>query len=102
MITAAAYIDLRNYIKDRIGSAEYQVSGVWHNAAIAESVIMSDGTVRIKCQVSPGAVCTITGVRIKNTDGNVWASKDVSVVIDSAATSLLQWFDFVITESEVN
>ena len=102
MLTTAAYIDLRNYIKGRIGSAEYEVSGVWHAAAIAESVIMTDGTVRIKCQVSPGAVCTITGVRVKNTDGDVWATKAVSVVIDTASTSLLQWFDFVITESEVN
>ena len=102
MITNAAYTDLRNDSKNRIGSAEYEVNGSWSAASIAESVIMADGTVRIKCQVSPGAACTITGVRVKNTDGDVWASKAVSVVIDSAATNLLQWFDFVITESEVN
>lgn len=102
MLTTAAYTDLRDYIKNRIGSAEYEVNGVWSNAAIAESVILDDGTVRIKCQVSPGAACTITGVRLKNTDDEVWATKGVSVLIDSAATSLLQWFDFVLTEREVN
>lgn len=102
MIEAAAYTDLRNYIKTRIGSAEYQVSGVWTACTIAESVILLNGTVRIKCQISPGAACTITGVRLKNTDGQVWATKAVNVVIDSASTHLLQWFDFVITESEVS
>ena len=102
MLTTAAYTDLRNYIKGRIGSAEYEISGVWHAAAIAESVIMADGTVRIKCQVSPGAVCTITGVRLKNAAGDVWATKAVNLDIDSASTSLLQWFDFEIRESEVN
>ena len=102
MLETAAYTDLRNYIKGRIGSAQYQVNGSWQSCAIAESVILADGTVRIKCQVSPGTACTITGVRVKNTDGDVWATKEVSVVIDTASTSLLQWFDFVITESEVN
>ena len=102
MITAAAYTDLRNYIENRIGSAEYEVSGVWTPCTIAESVVTAGGIVRIKCQVSPGAACTITGVRLKNTDGDVWATKAVNVVIDSASTHLLQWFDFVITESEVS
>ena len=102
MITNAAYTDLRNYIKGRIGSAEYQVSGTWTACLIAEAVITASGIVRIKCQIAPGAACTITGVRLKNTDGDVWAEKAVNVVIDSASTHLLQWFDFVITESEVS
>ena len=102
MIEAAAYTDLRNYIKTRIGSAEYEVNSTWTACTIAESVILADGTVRIKCQIAPGAACTITGVRLKNTDGQVWATKPVNVVIDSASTHLLQWFDFVITESEVS
>lgn len=102
MITQAAYTDLRNYIKGRIGSAEYKVGSTWNACSIAESVITADGIVRIKCQISPGAACTITGVRVKNTDSAVWAEKDVNVVIDSASTNLLQWFDFVISESEVS
>ena len=102
MMEAAAYTDLRNYIKTRIGSAEYQVSGSWAACTIAEAIITGTGIVRIKCQVSPGAACTITGVRLKNTDGQVWCTKEVNVVIDSASTHLLQWFDFVITESEVS
>ena len=102
MIEAAAYTDLRNYIKSRIGSAEYQVNNAWSACSIAESVILDDGTVRIKCQIAPGAACTITGVRLKNTASQVWATKTVNVVIDSASTHLLQWFDFVITESEVS
>jgi len=102
MLTTAAYTDLENYVKARIGSAEYEVNGVWYSAVIVESVIMDDGTVRIKCQISPNQVCTITGVRVKNTDGQPWATKEVNVEIESAATHLLQWFDFLFSESEVN
>lgn len=102
MMEAAAFTDLRNYIKTRITSAEYKVGDTWTACTIAEAVITGTGIVRIKCQIAPGAACTILGVRIKNADGQVWCTKDVNVVIDSASTHLLQWFDFVITESEVS
>lgn len=102
MLNTAAYADLQNFVKTRIGSAEYKIGNNWYSAAIVEKVVMDDGTVRIKCQVSPNQACTITAVRVKNTDGDPWATKEVNVVIESSATHLLQWFDFLFSEKEVN
>lgn len=102
MLQTAAFNDLRSYIKDRIGASEYQVDGTWYSAAIVESIVTADGIVRIKCQVAHGAACTITAVRLLNTAGEVWLLKIVNVVIDSATTNLLQWFDFNVTENEVS
>ena len=102
MLQTQAFTDLRNYIKNRIGAAEYRVGQNWTSCTIVEKVITDDGSVRIKCQISPGAACTIAEVRLLNTDNQVWLKKTVSVVIDSASTNLLQWFDFNVTESEVS
>ena len=102
MLQTAAFTDLRNYIKGRIGSAQYKVGSTWHDATIVDQSITVDGIVRIKCQIAPGAACTISEVRLLSTASEVWLSKTVSVVIESASTNLLQWFDFNVTESEVS
>ena len=102
MLQTAAFNDLRNYIKGRIGASQYQVNDTWYNATIVESIITNDGIVRIKCQIAHGAPCTITAVRLLSTVSEAWIVKNVSVVIDSATTNLLQWFDFNVTENEVS
>ncbi len=100
MLQTAAYTDLRNYITKRIYKAQYQRSGSWYDTTLVSKEVTSDGIVRIKVQISPGVATTITGVRLINTEGEVWASKTVSVVLENADTNLLQWFDFEITEEE--
>lgn len=102
MLQAAAFTDLRNYIKRRISRAQYRVGSTWYDAPIVETVITSDGTVRVKSQIAHGAACTISEVRLFNTEGQVWATKSVNVVLETASTNLLQWFDFKLTETEVS
>lgn len=102
MLEIAAYKDLRNFVHKRIKFAQYKVGSTWYDCAIAETVITSDGTVRIKCQIAHGAACTITGVRLKNADQEIWATKAVNVVIENSTTNFMQWFDFTITEKEVS
>lgn len=102
MLQPAAFNDLQNFIKNRIAEAQYQVDSAWYDATIVESVITSTGIVRIKCQIAHGAACTITGARLVSTNDEVWLAKDVSVIIDSASTNLLAWFDFNVTEREVS
>lgn len=102
MLQPTAYTDLRNYIKGRIGGAQYKVGSTWIDCVIVESIITDDGIVRIKCQITPESACTITGARLLNTDSAVWATKDVSVVIETVLEHLLVWFDFVVSESEVS
>ena len=100
MLQMAAYTDLRNYIKKRVVKAQYSVGTTWYDASIVESTITSNGIVRIKAQIAHGAACTISGVRLLNSEGSVWATKTINVVMESATTNLLQWFDFNITEEE--
>ena len=102
MLTAQAFTDFRNFIKGRVGKAQYRVGSTWYNAPIVETVITRDGTVRIKSQIAHGAPCTIAEVRLLNNENAPWATKTVTIVIETATTNLLQWFDFKITESEVN
>lgn len=102
MLQPVAFNDLRNFIKGRIAQAQYQVESTWYDATIVESVITGTGIVRIKCQIAHGAACTITGARLVSTTNDVWLAKDISVIIDSASTNLLVWFDFNVTESEVS
>lgn len=100
MLQTAAFVDLRNFITKRIYKAQYQRSGSWYDAALVAKEVTSGGIARIKVQISPGVACTITGVRLINTENQVWATKAINVVIETSDTNLLQWFDFEITEEE--
>lgn len=100
MLQTAAFEDLRKYIVKRIYKAQYQRGGSWYDAALVGKEVTTSGIARIKVQISPGTACTITGVRLINTDSQVWATKAVNVAIETAETNLLQWFDFEITEVE--
>ncbi len=102
MLTTQAFADFRNFVKRRVGRAQYRVGSTWYDAPIVAAEIIGDGTVRIKSQIAHGAACTIAEVRLLNTENAVWATKTVNVVIETASTNLLQWFDFNITESEVS
>ena len=101
MLTAQAFTDFRNFIKMRVGKAQYRVGSTWYDAPIVETVIIN-GIVRVKSQIAHGAPCTISEVRLLNTENAVWATKTITVVIETATTNLLQWFDFNVTESEVS
>ena len=102
MLSNEALRDFRNFIKRQIYKSQYRVGSTWYDATLAEIVIMSDGTVRVNCEIAHGAACTITGVRLISQLNEVWASKTINVVIERATTNLMQWFDFNITESEVS
>ena len=89
MLQTAAFTDLRNYITKRIYKAQYQRGGSWYDTALVSKEVTSRGIARIKVQISPGVACTITGVRLINTDNQVWATKAISVVLETADTNLL-------------
>lgn len=102
MLTDAAFNDFRQFIKRRIDHAEYRVGGTYYRAEISEIEITPEGIVRIKIPVSHQAAGTITQIRLVSVESKVWASKDINIILESAQTHFLQWFDFNITESEVN
>lgn len=102
MLQPAAFTDMRNYIKRRIAKAEYRVGSTWYDAPIVETMITVAGAVRVKSQIAHGEPCTIAEVRLINSEKQVWATKIVNIVLETATTNLLQWFDFNITETEVS
>ena len=102
MLTNAAFTDLRNLVKRRIDRAQYKVDGVWYESNLLGTVITDDGVVRVKTQIAHGSPCTIKGIRLISTSGEVWAEKTINIVLQNSYTHLLQWFDFEITESEVS
>lgn len=102
MLTSTAFEDFRKFIRGKIAIAQYRVGSTWYNAQIVDAVITSSGTVRIKSQIAHGSPCTIAEVRLLNTDRAEWAKKTVNIVIETATTNLLQWFDFNVTETEVS
>ncbi len=102
MLTDAAMRDIRSFFQERFDHAQYQVSNTWYDVPLSEVEITDDGIVRVKYTIAHGAACTITGVRLISVDGDIWAEKAISVVIDNAQTNHLQWFDFEIVEEEVS
>ena len=102
MLQSAAFTDFRNFIKRRIAKAQYRVGTTWYDAPIVSTDITSAGVVRVQSQIAHGSACTIAEVRLLNNEGSVWATKTVNVVMETATTHLLQWFEFNVTESEVN
>ena len=102
MLSNDAFKDFRNFIKGWIYKTQYRVGSTWYDAAMVETVITNDGTVRVKSEIAHGAPCTITGVRLISQLNEVFAMKTINVVIERSTTNLMQWFDFKITESEVS
>lgn len=102
MLTTAALNDFRAFVKKKIWKAQYKIGNTWYDGTISQNQILANGTVRIQVPISPGYACTIKGVRLISTSNEVWAEKAISVIIEDASTNLLQWFEFVITESEVS
>ncbi|MCF8017850.1 MAG: hypothetical protein K9L62_00495 [Vallitaleaceae bacterium] len=101
MLDAAAFTDLRGYIKRRIANARYRVGSTYYTTSLNDISILPDGTVRAQLSIIPGGTVTINRVELFNSDGNLWAHQDVSITISTGQTGVLYWFDFTVTEEEV-
>lgn len=100
MLTAAAFTDLREFIKRQVTYAEFRIDGTYYRAEISETEITPSGVVRVKIPITHPTPATITQVRLYSRLNQVWASKDINVTTNSLQTHYLQWFDFNITEVE--
>lgn len=101
MLDAAAFTDLRGYIKRRIAGAKYRVGTTYYTTSLNDITILPNGTVRAQLSIIPGGTVTINRVELFNSDGNLWAHQDVSITISTGQTGVLYWFDFTVTEEEV-
>ena len=100
MLTAAAFTDLREFIKRQVIYAEFRIDDSYYLADISETEITAEGIVRIKIPITQPTPVTINQVRLISRLGEIWASKDISVTTNALQTHYLQWFDFNITEVE--
>ena len=101
-LDAAAYTDLRNYIKRRVGHMRYRADGVFTEIQISDVQIRYDGVVRVQAAIVPDGVLTIDRVELYNSASELWAHQDVSITIDREDPAVLYWFDFEIKEVESN
>jgi len=102
MLKLAALNDFREFVKKKIWKAQYKVGSTWYDANVSQITITSAGVVRVQVPISPGMACTITGMRLYSTSAEIWLEKTISVLIEDAQTNILEWFEFVIKESEVS
>jgi hypothetical protein len=100
MLDAAAFTDLRNFIKKRIAGARYRIGSTFYEATLNDITILENGTVRALLSVSPGGTVTVNRVELYNSDGDLWAHQDVSINLETGQTGVLYWFDFTVTEKE--
>lgn len=98
----AAFTDMRNYIKKRIGYLKYRVGTTYHKVSITDILILPNGVVRVQATIVPGIPNTINRIELYNNAGELWAHQDVSISIDQGQTGVLYWFDFSIEEGEAN
>lgn len=94
----AAFTDLRNYIKHRVGYLQYRIDTEMYKVPITDVQVLADGTVRIQALISPGMAGTINRVELYNNNGDIWAHQDVNVSLNQGQMGVLYWFDFTIKE----
>ncbi|MDR1158368.1 MAG: hypothetical protein LBK75_08735 [Oscillospiraceae bacterium] len=98
MLDAAAFIDLRGYLKRRITRARYRVGSAYYSTDLTDITILSNGTVRAQLSIIPGGTVTVNRVELLNSESSLWAHQDVNIMISTGQTGILFWFDFTITE----
>lgn len=101
MLAAAAFKDLRSYIKRRIVYAKYRVGDVSYKTELTDVSILADGTVRAQLSIIPGDTVTVNRVELYNSDSELWAYQNCNITISTGQTGILYWFDFSVVEEEV-
>ena len=103
MIDSAGFADLRNYIKRRVAYGRYRVGSTYIKTDLSEVNVLPNGTVRAQLTISAASTpLTVNRVELFNSDNELWAHQDCNITVDTGQTGILYWFDFTITEQEVN
>lgn len=97
-LDTAAFVDLRNFIRRRIGFLRYRTEEAFYKVPISDAQVLSDGTVRVAASIVPDSSVTINRVELYNNNGDLWAHQECNITIDHGQTGILYWFDFTIKE----
>ncbi len=101
-LTNQALSDLRIYVKNKIAFAQYKVGGTYYQAAIESAEVLSDGRVAVSFVIDHTVAgnITVTEVRLLDHNGNVWASKAVSITRAAAQEGILYIARFFVKEGD--
>ena len=79
MLTVTAIEGYKHYTEQTIDHAQYRIGSTWYNVAVSRKERMPDGRVAVYFPIIPAAsTVTISGVRLYDTKGNLWAEKTES------------------------
>lgn len=102
MLTGKAIEGYKRHTEKIIDHAQYRLGSTWHTVQISRKERMPDGRVAVYFPIIPqsSGQVTISGVRLYDTDGALWAEKAESIKIESAQEGVLYRFTFDIHEEE--
>ncbi len=99
-LTSAMLTALREYVRDKISYAQYKVGSTWYRAELNEKAVLNDGRVSISFEIDHTIAgnITVTGIRLLNYSGVVWAEKTVSITRADAVEGILYRCRFSVIE----
>ena len=102
MLTAAAIEGYKQYTERSIHRAQYKVGSTWRDAVITKKERLPDGRVAVYFAVFPqsASATTVSGVRLYDKAGNLWAEKAESITISATQEGILYRFTFDFHEEE--
>ena len=102
MLEPQAYTDLKTWLDDIIAYAAVTIDGKTERYQIHRKEYLDDG-VRLYIQISPEVAkrSTIQKVQLYNKNGQLWVTKNESIILDEVRESALYRFVFRLKEEEV-
>lgn len=76
--------DIKKFIQRDVVYAMYQSSGAWTKIDIHDIRILADGRIGIYILFGEDCLNSITGIRLYNADGQIWA-QDIAVRLDKSS-----------------
>lgn len=78
-LTDTAITGIKNHILSTLAYAQYRAGGKWTKIDIEKVYVMTDGRVAVTIFFDENAPDEITGIRLYDRSGSIWASGDVDI-----------------------
>lgn len=102
ILTPEALASIRNYIKDSVSYAKYQVAGAWYTIGLSSVDILPDGriTVTLTLGTEFSEPIVITGIRVYSVNDVLVAETEESIDCNAPQEGILYRFRFNVQEVE--
>ncbi len=93
--------NIKNFIARDIAYATYRSGSSWTQISIHDIKILSDGRLGIYIFFDENCPDTITGIRLYDNDGTIWAQNtDITLTKESYPAGIMYWFTIRIVQEE--